>query len=55
MEKRKDYTSSEHKIHMNWDDISKLIALEEELIKRIESLEGMVNRLWKLVADKTKG
>ena len=55
MEKRKPYDSSKGKIRSNWEDISKLIALEEELMRRIEDLENKIANLSKIVTDKTEG
>lgn len=40
-----NYEKQKHKIHNLWSEILSLIALEEELIKRIESLEETARRL----------
>ena len=47
IEKPKNYKES-NKIQNNWEDISKLIALENELLERIDYLENKLNRLWNL-------
>lgn len=46
--KPKNYQES-NKIKNNWEDVSKLIALENQLLKKIEYLENKLNRLWTLV------
>jgi len=43
-----------HKIRTMWDDVKKLISMEEELFRRLDVLESSVNRLWKKVADTNK-
>ena len=36
-----------HKIKKNWESIQRLVALENQLIKRIALLEAKAERLWK--------
>lgn len=48
IKKLKNYQQP-HKIKNNWDDISKLIALENQLLEKITYLEEKLNRLWTLV------
>ena len=43
----KQYTTKKHKIRTMWDDILKLIALEEEILRRIERLEKSMSLAWR--------
>jgi CHASE3 domain sensor protein len=43
---KKDYNKLTHKIAKEWDDIATLIAMEEELFRRIESLEQRMAAMW---------
>ena len=43
-----------NKIKNNWEDVSKLIALENQLIEKIKYLEDKVNRLWQNVNNAKK-
>lgn len=47
MENFKSFDSSPHKIQQLWEDITKLIALEEDLLRRIEALEKEMDDLWR--------
>lgn len=41
MAQRKNYNQLHHKILHNWNDILKLIAIEEEILERLNNLEAM--------------
>lgn len=55
MDNKKTYSSTSHKIRLNWEDIAKLIALEEDLMRRIEEVEASLEKLWKAQANIAKG
>lgn len=42
-----NYDESKHRIQNNWEDISKLIAIEEDILNRLKSLEDSILLLWK--------
>lgn len=50
----KSNNKNNHKIRTLWDDVNKLIGLEEELLIRIESIEKSINNLWKTVSNLNK-
>lgn len=55
MSQSKDYNRTPHKIQSEWQDILKLIALEEQLITRLDKLEQAVNHLWQVVSKMNSG
>lgn len=44
----KIYEQNKHKIKQNWDNIQKLIALENSLNNKLTEIENKLKRLWKL-------
>ena len=40
MEKTNNYEETNHKIRKLWESVKELLALEQEILKRIEILEG---------------
>jgi len=44
----KNYNKTDRKIYNNWEDVKKLIALENELLKRLSILEKKIESLWVL-------
>lgn len=51
MKTKENYEQTEHKIASLWDDVKRLIALEEEILIEIKEVKASMNRLWHKAAD----
>jgi uncharacterized protein YoxC len=52
---KKSYDNIDNKLKKNWDDVQTLIALHNEVLKKIELLQDSVNRLWNTVRSTYEG
>lgn len=50
----KNYSSLDRKIFNNWNDIKKLIALENKLLTKLDYLENRINEMWKRISEITE-
>lgn len=46
---RKDYNKIKNKLHENFEDVKYLIALHNQILQEIESLNNRIDRLWSAV------
>lgn len=48
----KHHNTTDEKLHTVWDDVKKLIALENELLERIKELEKKIARIMNSINDR---